>query len=83
MSDGSFPCDDLLLAISKFLAEAKLSESKVILSWQVNKGLLCLERILARRRDHVPEMTLERLMGRQNHTAFVIPLSRHFTGRLY
>ena len=34
--DECFPCNDLLLVISIFLAKAKPSESKVILSWQVN-----------------------------------------------
>ena len=36
--DESFPRDDLL-AMSKFLAEAKPSESKVILGWRVNTRL--------------------------------------------
>ena len=49
-----------------------------------HQDLLCVKQILARRHDHLPEKTLKRLMGRLNHTAFIVPLSRHFTaGRLY
>ena len=94
--DESFPRDDLL-AISKFLAEAKPSKSKVILGWRVNTRLFnvslpaekhlawkhAIQRILDHRREAVPAKALEKLMGRLNHAAFVVPLSRHFTGRLY
>ena len=68
---------DNVLAISKFLAEGKPSESNVILGLWVNtmafSVLLPLEKhitlrdsieqILARHRDHVPSKTSERLMG--------------------
>lgn len=95
--DKSFPRDDLL-AISKFLAEARPSECKVILGWRVNtrsfsvslpaKKQLAwktsIEQLLARRRDSVPAKVLEQLMGRRlNHAAFVVPFSRQFIGRLY
>jgi hypothetical protein len=94
--EESFPRDDLL-AISKFLAEAKPSESKVILGWRINTRLFTvslpaekhflwkrdIELILVRRLEPVPAKVLERLMGRLNHAAVVVPLSRHFTGRLY
>ena len=94
--EKSFPRDDLL-ALSKFLAEARPSESKVILGWRVNTRLFSvsllaekhltwkrsIERLLERRREPVPAKVLEKLLGRLNHAAFVVPLSRHFTGRLY
>ena len=74
--DESLPRDDVLV-ISKFLAEGKPSESKVILGLWVNTMAFSIllpsekhialrdsiERILARRRDHVPSKTLDRLTG--------------------
>ena len=94
--DESFPRNDLL-AISKLLAEAKPSESKIILGWRVNTRSFFVSlpsenhrewkrsivRILDRRHDPVSAKALEKLLGRLNHAAFVVPFSRHFTGRLY
>ena len=92
----SFPRDDLLAA-SKFLAEAKASERKTILGWDVNTrsfkvslpadkrvawvGELRRLRSLPGRRAHSKE--LETTIGRLNHAAYVVPNSRPFLGRLY
>jgi hypothetical protein len=92
----SFPRDDIL-AIPKFLAEAKPSERKVILGWIVNtrKLLVALpqvkfkmwtksvEDILRRLKSPIPAKELETLMGRLSHASYLIPYARHFTGRLY
>ena len=91
----SFPRDDLLAA-SKFLAEAKASERKTILGWDVNtrsfKVSLPMDKRLAwvnelrrlrsmpGRRAHAKE--LETTMGRLSHAAYVVPNARPFLGRL-
>jgi hypothetical protein len=68
---------DNVLAISKFLAEGKPSESNLILGLWVNTMAFpvllpsekhialgdSIEQIPARHRDHVPSKTSERLMG--------------------
>ena len=92
----SFPRDDLLAA-SKFLAEAKASERKTILGWDVNTRSFKVSlpgdkrrawvtelrrlRSLPGRRAHARE--LETTIGRLNHAAYVVPNSRPFLGRLY
>ncbi len=92
----SFPRDDIL-AIQKFLAEAKPSERKVILGWIVDTRKLSValpqdkfkawtgsvDDILQRHKLPIPAKDLETLMGRLNHASYVIPYARHFTGRLY
>ncbi|KAI2510458.1 hypothetical protein MHU86_3878 [Fragilaria crotonensis] len=95
-SPESFPRDDLLAA-SKFLAEAKASERKTILGWDVNTRSFKVSlpgdkrrawvtelrrlRSLPGRRAHAKE--LETTIGRLNHAAYVVPNSRPFLGRLY
>jgi hypothetical protein len=94
----SFPRDDIL-AIPKFLAEAKPSERKVILGWIVDTRKLLIvafpqdkfkmwtksvEDILRRHKSPIPAKELETLMGSTlSHASYVIPFARHFTGRLY
>ena len=92
----SFPRDDIL-AIPKFLAEAKPSERKMILGWIVDTRKLSValpqdkfkswtrsvDDILRRHKSPAPAKDLETLMGRLNHASYVIPYARHFTGRLY
>jgi hypothetical protein len=92
----SFPRDDIL-AVPKFLAEAKPSEKKVILGWIVDTRKLSValpqdkfkawtgsvDDILHRHKSSIPAKDLETLMGRLNHASYVIPYARHFTGRLY
>ncbi len=91
----SFPRDDIL-AIPKFLAEAKPSERKVILGWTVDTRKLSValpqdkfrawtgsvDDILRRHKSPIPTKESETLMGRLNHASYVIPYARHFTGRL-
>jgi hypothetical protein len=88
----SFTRDDIL-AIPKFLAEAKPSERKVILGWTVDTRKLSValpqdkfrmwtgsvEDILRRHKSPIPAKELETLMGRLNHASYVIPYARHFT----
>jgi hypothetical protein len=95
-SSESFPRDDIL-AIPKFLAEANPSERKMILVWvvdtkQFNVALppdkhrawaQSIDRILANGHAHMTAKDLETNLGQLNHTAYVIPYARHFTGRLY
>jgi hypothetical protein len=92
----SFPRDDFL-AISKFLAEALPTESKTILGWIINTRAFTvslpvdkhkawsqsLSDLLGRATPRVSREEIERLIGRLNHAAYVIPLSRHFLDRLY
>ena len=95
-SPESFPRDNIL-AIPKFLAEAKPSERKIILGWVVDTRRFTvaltpdkhrawdrsIDRILANGHAHVTAKDLETTLGRLNHAAYVIPYARHFTGRLY
>ena len=92
----SFPRDDLLAA-SKFLAEAKASERKTILGWDVNTRSLKVSLPADKRRAWLVELRrlaklpgrranakeLETTIGRLNHAAYVVPNSRPFLGRLY
>jgi hypothetical protein len=95
-SAESLPRDNLI-AISKFLAEAKASESKVILGWVVNTRSMTVSLPIDKHRVWVAEIRelrtrpgrratakeLESTIGRLSHAAYVVPNSRHFLGRLY
>jgi hypothetical protein len=88
---------DALLAVSKFLAEAKASETKVILGWEVNTRRMTVSLpadkhrawtgdlldIRSRAGRRVTAKELESTIGRLSHAAYVVPNSRHFLGRLY
>ncbi|KAI2505693.1 hypothetical protein MHU86_8752 [Fragilaria crotonensis] len=92
----SFPRDDLL-STSKFLAEAKASERKIILGWVVNTRTFTvslptdkhrawtndLQQMRTQPGQRATSKDLEAMIGRLNHAAFVIPNSRPFLGRLY
>ena len=92
----SFPRDDLL-ALSKFLAEARPSERKTVLGWDVDTRRFtvalpedkhaiwsqAIDKILARKNTLVTTKELETMLGRLSHAAYIIPYARHFTGRLY
>ena len=94
--EESLPRDGLL-AVSKFLAEAKASEIKVILGWEVNTRKMTvslpadkhrawtgdLRDIRSRARRRATAKELESTIGRLSHAAYVVPNSRHFLGRLY
>ncbi len=91
----SFPRDNLL-TMSKILAEAKPSKRKAILGWVVDtrrfrvklpreKREAWTDAIVAVMKRHtypVSTKWLETTLGRLSHAAHVIPLARHFMGRL-
>lgn len=89
---------DALIAVSKFLAEAKASESKMILGWVlVNTRSMTVALPQDKNRAWTEEIRvlrsrpgrraaakeLESKIGRLSHAAYVVPNSRHFLGRLY
>ena len=92
----SLPRDDLL-AIPKFLAEAKPSGRKSILGWVVDTRRFIvalpkdkhamwsrsINKILGNRHVHVTTKELQTTLGQLSHAAYVIPYARHFMGRLY
>ena len=94
--EETFPRDDIL-AIPKFLAEAKPSERKMILGWIVDTRRFivalphdkhmswtqAVDRMLTHRHAFVTTRDLETTLGRFSHAAYVIPYARHFMGRLY
>ncbi len=87
------PRDDNL-SLSKFVAEAKLEETKMIVGWLVDTRRLMLSlpqhKVISwsntihdiLRADCANHETIDRLVGRLNHCGFVIPMSRHFLGRI-
>ncbi|KAI2507351.1 hypothetical protein MHU86_7071 [Fragilaria crotonensis] len=91
-----FPRDNIL-AIPKFLAEAKPSERKRILGWMVDTRCFtvalpedkhqawtkAIDKLLASSLAHVMTKDLEKTLGRLSHAASIVPYSRHFMGRLY
>ncbi|KAI2509781.1 hypothetical protein MHU86_4634 [Fragilaria crotonensis] len=96
VDNESFPRDNLLSS-SKFLAEAKASERKIILGWVINTRAFAvslpvdkhrawtndLRRIRNQPGRRASSKELEAMIGRLNHAAFVVPNSRPFLGRLY
>jgi len=89
----SLTCNDLM-SLTKFLAEVAPAEIKMVLGWILDTRHLLIslppnkhrawtnsiETILAK--DWVSHQELEELIGRLNHAAFIIPMARHFLGRL-
>jgi hypothetical protein len=92
----SFP-RDYLLAVSKFLAEAKALERKIVLGWEVNMRSFKVSLPTDKRRAWVEELRrlaklpgqranakeLETTIGQLNHAAYVVPNARSFFRRLY
>ena len=88
---------DALIAVSKFLAEARASEIKTILGWEVNTRHMTVSLPPDKHRAWTSEIQsmwtrpgrratakeLESTIGRLSHAAYVVPNSRHFLGRLY
>jgi hypothetical protein len=83
-----------LLSLSKFIAEATPSETKMILGWKVDSRRLLISlpddkfrnwssdiRLLLSE-PTVTHKQLEITIGRLNHAGFIIPLARHFLSRL-
>ncbi|KAI2497537.1 hypothetical protein MHU86_16940 [Fragilaria crotonensis] len=90
----TFPRDDIL-AIPKFLAEAKPSEddprmdrghTRFVVALPHDKHMSwtqAVDRMLTHRHAFVTTRDLETTLGRFSHAAYVIPYARHFMGRLY
>jgi hypothetical protein len=92
----SFPRDKLL-SLSKFLAEAKPAQRKIVLGWLVDTRAFVVKLpgekqrrwsrqindLLRSGRRPVQAKDLATLLGRPNNASYVIPYARHFTGRLY
>ena len=92
-TDESLQRDDPL-SLTKFIAEATPAECKIILGWDIDtrRLLICLPTLkfnewtlqvtqISKQADATPK-PLETLIGRLNHAANIIPLSRHFLGRI-
>ena len=89
----SLPRDPL--SVKKFLAEARSSELKVVLGWLIDARRFLISLPLdkfttwtislkAMTSDlRVSRESLRIMLGRLNHVAYVVPLSRHFLNRLY
>ena len=83
-----------LMSLKKFVAEALPNERKTILGWLINTRVFTvalppdkfkawsqdLQKVL--KRGGASRKVLDTLIGRLNHTAYGVPHSRHFLGRL-
>jgi hypothetical protein len=87
---------DNIVSIDKLHAEAGLSEIKTLLGWEIDTRRLLVK--LTKEKHHswtkeihdiisakglTSKKILESIIGRLNHTASVIPITRHFLSRLY
>ena len=96
LNGKSFP-GDKLLSLSKFVAEAKPLQCKIILGWLVDTRAfavklpgemqhswsLQIDDLLHSGWRPVQAKDLAMLLGRLNNASHVIPNARHFTGRLH
>jgi hypothetical protein len=83
------------LSPEKLLAEGTPEEVQTILGWIVNTRSLSIalpaDKFIAWQSDldelirkgHCTHESLHSIVGRLNHSAFIIPLARHFLGRLW
>jgi hypothetical protein len=84
-----------LLSMDKLAAEGAPGEIKIVLGWQIDTRRLLIQlpddkwlawtndiTNIIEKRTIPTRQTLEQLIGRLNHAAHVIPLSRFFLGRL-
>jgi hypothetical protein len=83
-----------LVSAPKLIAEGAPAEDQIVLGWTLNTRALMvilpadkfeawsfdLRSIIATKRGTYGE--LESMLGRLNHVAYIIPLARHFLGRL-
>ena len=83
-----------LLSIPKLLAEGSPAEVQIVLGWRIDTRRLLialpddkfeawsddLDRILDQPRCRFED--IDQMVGRLNHSSFVLPFSRHFMGRL-
>ena len=83
-----------ILSLPKLLAEGTPDERQIVLGWLIDTHLLLIllpkdkfstwmaDLLRFIRRQRCSHEELDTLIGRLNHTAAIIPLSRHFLGRL-
>jgi hypothetical protein len=83
-----------ILSIPKLIAEGRPEEIQIVLGWRLNTRLLEIslpdDKFLAwsadvrklREEGNCLTKELETLVGRLNHTAYIIPNARHFMSRI-
>jgi hypothetical protein len=83
-----------ILSQPKLVAEGSPAEVQVVLGWKVDTRRLevslprdkfdawMLDLRVSRESKRVDRKELERLLGRLNHAAYVMPIARHFLGRI-
>jgi hypothetical protein len=83
-----------ILSQPKLVAEGSPAEVQVVLGWKVDNRRLevslprdkfdawMLDLRVSRESKRVDRKELERLLGRLNHAAYVMPIARHFLGRI-
>lgn len=83
-----------ILSIPKLIAEGRPEEIQIVLGWRLNTRLLEIslpdDKYLAwstdvrklRAAGHCGVKDMETLVGRLNHTAYIIPNARHFMSRI-
>jgi len=92
------PTDDLprvdIISLKKLKAEGKLEEVKTVLGWVINTRNLTISLPVDKHKKWTADISkiihrkkashthLESLIGRLNHVAGIIPMFRHFLGRL-
>jgi hypothetical protein len=87
---------DELASKAKLLAESGLSETKCMLGWEFNTRELSIKlsddkfsvwmrqiQDILDNKGRTSKKTLEIVVGRLNHAASIIPISRHFLSRLH
>ena len=86
---------DNLLAIKKLLGEGQLSECKVFTGWQIDTRRMMVSLPLGKfsvwsqsiqtilKNSSSCQQDLAKLVGRLNHTCFIIPHACHFIGRIH
>ena len=86
---------DPLLSVKKFLAEAQSLVLKIVLGWLIDARRFLISLPLDKfttwttslkammDEPRMSRESLRTLLGRLNHAAYVVLLSRHFLGRLY
>ena len=85
---------DDILSLKKLLAEATPAERQTILGWIVDTRRLLIALPANKfkawsasigellQKDTVTHKEMETIIGRLNHAGFIIPMARHFLGRL-
>ncbi len=91
--NDEIPRNDII-SLKKFQAEARLEESKTVLGWILNTRSLQISLPLNKYQQWTSEINslinnprvcakqLESTLGRLNHVANILPILRHFLGRL-